>query len=127
MLRNDLGLIAAKFGCGLEQCHACAVLVDGVSVPSCVAPVTDFVGKRIVTLEGIGTRDSLHPFQQALLDEQAGQCGYCVPGIVIAGVALLDQNPDPSEHEMREALTPHLCRCGSQPRILRALRKAASA
>jgi nicotinate dehydrogenase subunit A len=126
VLRNELGLTAAKFGCGLEQCHACAVLVDGESVPTCVEPVASFAGKEITTLEAIGRAGALHRVQQAFLEEQAGQCGYCIPGFVISGVALLERTPSPSEAEIVAALEPHLCRCGSYPRILRAMRRAAS-
>src|SRR4051812_49687665 len=95
VLRNDLGLTAAKFGCGLEQCNACAVLVDGEAVTSCATAVEAFVGKEITTLEGLGTTERLHPVQQAFLDEDAGQCGYCVPGMIVAAVALLDAHPQP--------------------------------
>lgn len=126
VLRNDFGLTAAKFGCGLEQCYACAVIVDGEAVPSCVSPVESFVGRPITTLEGIGAPGRLHPLQQAFLDEQAAQCGYCIPGIIVGAKALLDRTPSPSDGEIREALAPHLCRCGSHPRILRAVRKAAA-
>jgi aerobic-type carbon monoxide dehydrogenase small subunit (CoxS/CutS family) len=125
VLRNDLGLTAAKFGCGLEQCRACAVLVDGEAVTSCATAVDAFVGKEITTLEGIGTPERLHPVQQAFLEEEAGQCGYCVPGIIVAAVALLDATPDPSDDQIRTALAGNLCRCGSQPRIVRAVRRAA--
>jgi nicotinate dehydrogenase subunit A len=124
-LRNDLGLMAAKFGCGFEQCYACAVLVDGEAVPSCVTAVTAFVGKRITTLEGLGTPDRLHPLQQAFLAEQAAQCGYCIPGILVGAKALLDRVPRPNEDEIRRALAPHLCRCGAHARIIRAVMRAA--
>jgi nicotinate dehydrogenase subunit A len=126
VLRNELGLTAAKFGCGQEQCHACAVIADGAAVPTCVEPVASFAGKRITTLEGIGGPEDLHPVQEALLDEQAAQCGFCIPGVVVAAVALLERTPHPSEEEIRETLSPQLCRCGSQPRIMRALRRVAA-
>jgi nicotinate dehydrogenase subunit A len=126
VLRNDLGLTAAKFGCGLEQCYACAVIVDGEAVPSCVTPVEAFAGKEIVTLEGIGTPERLHPIQQAFLDQQAGQCGYCVPGMIVGAKALLDRVPEPTDDEIRSALAPHLCRCGSHPRVVAAVRQAAA-
>src|SRR5689334_19112294 len=113
VLRNDLGLYAAKFGCGLGRCGACKVLVDGDVVPSCIYPVGEAVGKQISTLEGLGAADRLHPLQQAFLDEQAAQCGYCIPGIIIAAAALLERNPTPSETEIREALADNLCRCGA--------------
>jgi len=127
VLRNDLGLTAAKFGCGLEQCYACAVLVDGEAVTSCVTAAEAFVGKEITTLEGIGTPDRLDPLQQAFLEEEAAQCGYCIPGIIVGAKALLARTPQPSEEEIRAALAPHLCRCGSQPRIVKAVRRAAGA
>lgn len=125
VLRNDLGLTAAKFGCGLEQCHACAVIVDDEAVPSCTTAVDALGGKRITTLEGLGTPEDLHPVQRAFLDERAAQCGYCVPGMIVRATALLDSKPEPSDAEIREALAPHLCRCGSHPRMLRAVRRAA--
>jgi nicotinate dehydrogenase subunit A len=124
VLRNDLGLTGAKYGCGLEQCGACAVLVDGAKVLSCSTPVSAFVGKAITTVEGIGSPEALHPLQRAFVAEQAAQCGYCVPGIVVAAKALLDHNPKPSDDEIREALDSHLCRCGTHARMLRAVRRA---
>jgi aerobic-type carbon monoxide dehydrogenase small subunit (CoxS/CutS family) len=126
VLRNELGLKGAKFGCGLEQCYACAVIVDGESVPSCATAVEAFVGKRITTVEGIGQPGRLDPLQQAFIDETAAQCGYCTAGIIVSAKALLAQKPAPTEAEIREALAPHLCRCGSHPRVLRAVRKAAA-
>jgi len=126
VLRNDLGLTAAKLGCGLEQCYACAVILDDDEVvPTCAAGVDAFAGRAITTLEGIGAAGDLHPVQQAFLDEEAAQCGYCIPGMIVGAVALLRRNPDPSDDEIREALEPHLCRCGSHLRILRAVRRAA--
>ena len=125
VLRNDLGLTAAKLGCGLEQCGACAVLVDGEDVASCAVGVEAFVGRTIVTPEGIGSAERPHPVQRAFIDEQAAQCGYCIPGMVVAGVALLDRTPAPTEDEIREALAGHLCRCGTQPRIVKAIERAA--
>jgi nicotinate dehydrogenase subunit A len=127
VLRNDLGLTAAKLGCGLEQCGACAVLVDGEDVASCVTAVGAFVGRTIVTPEGIGSVGRAHVVQQAFIDEQAAQCGYCIPGMVVAGVALLGHTPSPSEGEIREALAGHLCRCGTHPRIVKAIERAAGA
>lgn len=125
VLRNDLGLTAAKLGCGLEQCYACAVIVDGEVTPTCVAGVEAFAGRRVTTLEGIATTEELHPVQQAFIAEEAAQCGYCIPGMIIGAVALLRRNPAPCEGEIREALAPHLCRCGSHPRIIRAVKRAA--
>lgn len=127
VLRNDLGLTAAKFGCGLEQCGACKVLVNGEAVFTCRTPVDAFRGKRITTLEGLGTSDNLHPLQQAFVAEEAAQCGYCIPGIIIAAQALLQRIPSPSDQDMRAALAVHLCRCGSHARILKAVRRAAQA
>jgi nicotinate dehydrogenase subunit A len=125
VLRNDLGLTAAKFGCGLEQCGACKVIVDGEAVPSCRAPVESFVGRRITTLEGLGTVDTLDPLQRAFIEEQAAQCGYCIPGIIMAARALLDREPDPTDSEIRAALAVHLCRCGTHTRIMKAIKRAA--
>jgi nicotinate dehydrogenase subunit A len=125
VLRNELGLTAAKLGCALEQCRACAVLVEGEVVPSCVEPAGSFAGREIVTAEGIGRPGSLHPVQQAFVEEQAAQCGYCIPAMALAAKALLDLNPNPSDDDIRLALEGHLCRCGSHPRILRAVRRAA--
>jgi nicotinate dehydrogenase subunit A len=125
VLRNHFGLTGAKFGCGLEQCYACAVLVDGEAVPSCVTPVEAFVGRSITTVEGLAAAGGLHPVQQAFVDEEAAQCGYCIPGMVIGAVALLENNPSPDAAQIRDALAPHLCRCGSHPRIVKAVRRAA--
>jgi len=125
VLRNDLGLTAAKFGCGLEQCGACKVIVDGEAVYSCREPVGSFVGRRITTLEGISTAAQLHPLQRAFIEEQAAQCGYCIPGIIVAAKALLDHNPRPEDADIRAALADHLCRCGSHARIIGAVQRAA--
>ena len=125
-LRNRLGLTGVKVGCGLEQCGACAVLVDGVSTLSCVRPAAEFEGTCIVTVEGLGTPESPGPVQRALLDEGAMQCGYCTPGLVVAITALLRENPHPDDGTVRTALAPHLCRCGAHPRVLRAVRKLAA-
>jgi nicotinate dehydrogenase subunit A len=126
VLRNHLGLIGTKFGCGQEQCGCCMVLVDGKPEKSCVKPVLTLAGKEIVTIEGLGTPDRPHPLQQAFLDEQAGQCGYCLPGILISAKALLDQNPSPSRAQIAAALDDNICRCGSHIRILRAVERAAA-
>ena len=125
VLRNHLSLVGAKFGCGLEQCGCCMVLIDGRPEKSCGKAVSTVTGKQIVTIEGIGTRDKPHPLQQAFLDEQAGQCGYCLPGILISAKALLDRNPSPSRAEIAAALDDNICRCGSHVRILRAVERAA--
>jgi nicotinate dehydrogenase subunit A len=126
ILRNHLGLIGTKFGCGLEQCGCCMVLVDGKPEKSCAKPVSTLTGKEIVTIEGLGTPDRPHPLQQAFLDEQAGQCGYCLPGILISAKALLDQDPSPSRAQIAAALDDNICRCGSHNRILRAVERAAA-
>ena len=126
VLRNRLGLTGVKVGCSLEQCGACAVLVDSASALTCVRPATDFEGRRIETVEGLGTPESPGPVQQALLDEGAAQCGYCTPGLVVAITALLRRNPHPDDGMVRAALAPHLCRCGAHPRVLRAVRRLAA-
>ena len=127
VLRNHLGLIGTKFGCGLEQCGCCIVLIDGRPEKSCGKAVSTVAGKRVVTIEGIGTREKPHPLQQAFLDLQAGQCGYCLPGIIVTAKALLDLNPAPSRAEIALALDDNICRCGSHVRILRAVERAATA
>jgi nicotinate dehydrogenase subunit A len=126
ILRNHLGLVGTKFGCGQEQCGCCMVLVDGQPEKSCGKPLSTVTGKAIVTIEGLGTQDRPHPLQQAFLDEQAGQCGYCLSGIVISAKALLDHNPTPSRAEIAAALDDNICRCGSHVRILRAVERAAA-
>src|SRR5437667_2538356 len=126
VLRNHLGLMGTKFGCGVEQCGSCMVLVDGKPEKSCGKALSTMAGRDIVTIEGLGTPERPHPLQQAFLDEQAGQCGYCLPGILITAKALLDQNPAPSRHEIALALDDNICRCGSHARILRAVERAAA-
>ena len=125
VLRDELGLTGTKYGCGLEQCGACAVLCDGKSVLSCSTPAGAFVGRELRTIEGVAEGGALHALQRAFVAEQAAQCGYCVPGIVVALVALLERSRAPSDAEVNEALAGHLCRCGAQPRMLRAVRRAA--
>jgi len=127
VLRNHLGLIGTKFGCGLEQCGCCMVLVDGNPEKSCGKAVSTVAGKAVLTIEGLGTPERPHPLQQAFLDEQAGQCGYCLPGILVTAKALLDRNPAPSRTEIATALDDNICRCGSHVRILRAVERAAAA
>jgi nicotinate dehydrogenase subunit A len=127
ILRNRLGLSGPKFGCGQEQCGCCMVLIDGRPEKSCGKAVLAASGKEVVTIEGIGTPERPHPLQQAILDEQAGQCGYCLAGIIVSAKALLDRNPAPSRHEIALALDDNICRCGSHPRILRAVERAARA
>jgi nicotinate dehydrogenase subunit A len=127
-LRNYLGLKGSRFGCGLGSCGACTVLVDDVPVSSCDTPLWSVEGKSVTTVEGLGSPGALHPVQQAFIDEQAAQCGYCVSGVVMRAVALLAANPNPDEWEVRAALDGALCRCGAHNRMVRAvLRAAASA
>jgi nicotinate dehydrogenase subunit A len=127
VLRNDLGLNAAKFGCGLGQCGACTVLVDGAPVRSCITPIGALGQAEITTLEGLGTVEQPHPLQAAFMTEQAAQCGYCIAGIIMFAKALLDRDPQPSEAEVRMGLADNLCRCGAHNRIVRAVLKAAQA
>ncbi len=127
VLREDLGLNGAKFGCGLGQCGSCTVLLDGKAVFSCLLPVAALPGRQIRTVEGLGTADAPGPVQRAFIEEQAAQCGYCIAGMVVRAQALLDANPAPSEAEIRAHMAPNLCRCGTHVRILRAVRRAASA
>ena len=135
VLANELALRGPRFGCGLAQCGSCSVLVDGKEQRACVTPVSAVEGKSITTLEGLpawyatqrklANAPTLHPLQQALLDEQAFQCGYCANGIIVKGVELLAQNPAPTDAEIRTAMNGHLCRCGTYPRILAAIKRAA--
>ena len=125
VLRNHLGLMGTKFGCGQEQCGSCMVLVDGSPEKSCGKALSTVAGRQILTIEGLGTPQQPHPLQQAFLDEQAGQCGYCLAGILISAKALLDRNPAPSRAEIALALDDNICRCGSHARILRAVALAA--
>jgi nicotinate dehydrogenase subunit A len=124
-LRNDLKLKGARFGCGAGQCGACTVLVDGKPVQSCDFPLSAAAGTDVTTIEGLARNGKLHPLQQAFIDEQAAQCGYCASGIIMAAKALLDANPRPTEADIRSALKGNLCRCGTHHRILRAIRRAA--
>ena len=123
-LRDDLDLQGPRFGCGLGQCGACTVLVDGAAVRSCVTPAAALVGKKIVTLEGLGSGGKLHPLQQAFIDEQAVQCGYCINGMIMQAAALLQTNKKPTEKEIKAALAENLCRCGTHLRIVRAIKRA---
>ena len=125
VLRNHLGLMGTKFGCGAEQCGSCMVLVDGKPEKSCGKALSTVAGKAVLTIEGLGTPEHPHPLQQAFLDEQAGQCGYCLAGILISAKALLDENPSPTRREIALALDDNICRCGSHARILRAVDLAA--
>jgi nicotinate dehydrogenase subunit A len=123
-LRNQLGLHAAKYGCGLGQCGSCTVLVDGQPVRSCMTRLSDAVGKRIITNEGLGTPDQPHPVQAAFIAEQAAQCGYCTNGMVMTSAALLARNPKPTREQAQAALAGNLCRCGSHDRVLKAIARA---
>ena len=125
VLRGTLGLMAAHFGCGANQCGACNVLIDGQAVASCDTPLWAAAGKDIVTVEGFGATDKPHPLQTAFIAEQAMQCGYCISGILISAAALLERNANPGEREVREALDRNLCRCGAHNRIVRAVLRAA--
>ena len=126
VLRNELALMGTRFGCGLEQCGCCIVLIDGKPEKSCGRPIGTVAGRSVTTVEGLGTAAKPHPLQQAFLEEQAGQCGYCLSGILISAKALLDRNPSPSRAEIAKALDDNLCRCGAHNRILRAVEKAAA-
>ena len=125
VLRNDLALNGAKFGCGLAQCGACTVLVDGQPVRSCTLPVGDVGKSEVVTIEGLGSVDRPHPLQQAFIAEQAAQCGYCINGMIMSAKAILDSTPHPTETQVREGLALNLCRCGTHNRIVRAVLRAA--
>jgi nicotinate dehydrogenase subunit A len=127
VLRNDLELNGPKFGCGLAQCGACTVLVEGKPVRSCVTPVSAVAKGRIMTIEGLGNVDKLHPIQRAFIEEQACQCGFCGNGMVMSAKALLDRNPRPTDRQIKETLNGHLCRCASHNRIVRAVQRAATA
>jgi nicotinate dehydrogenase subunit A len=126
VLRDELGLRGSKFGCGTEQCGCCMVLIDGKPEHSCAREVASVAGRMITTIEGLSCDGALHPLQQAFLDEQAGQCGYCLSGILISASALLAKNPKPGREEIVAALDPHLCRCGIHNRVIRAIQKAAA-
>ncbi len=125
VLRNDLELNGPKYGCGLGECGACAVIIDGMAARACVIPISGCVGRDIVTLEGLGTRERPDPVQAAFITEQAAQCGYCLNGMIMATKALLMRNRHPSETDMLEALRHHLCRCGAHVEIMRAMKRAA--
>jgi aerobic-type carbon monoxide dehydrogenase small subunit (CoxS/CutS family) len=134
VLSNELGLHGPRFGCGLAQCGSCSVLADGVEIRSCVTPVANVAGKSITTLEGLAAwyaekkslaqAPALHPLQQAFIDEQAPHCGYCINGMIIKGSELLSQNPRPSDADIRQAMNGHLCRCGTYPRVMKAIQLA---
>jgi aerobic-type carbon monoxide dehydrogenase small subunit (CoxS/CutS family) len=125
VLRDDLQLHGAKFGCGMGQCGACTVMLDGQPVFSCITPIALLPGRQIKTIEGLGTAESPSPVQRAFIAEQAAQCGYCIAGMVMRAQSLLEQNPSPTEQQIRDHMQPNLCRCGTHMRILRAVRRAA--
>lgn len=125
VLRNDLGINSAKYGCGVAQCGACTVLLDGKAIRSCVTPASSVAQGKITTLEGLGSTDKLHVLQKAFIEEQAAQCGYCISGMIMSAKALLDRVRNPSEAEIREAMAGNLCRCGTHTRILSAIQRAA--
>jgi len=125
VLRNDLNLTGTKFGCGLGQCGACTVIVAGRAVRSCVLPLKEATGKEILTIEGLGSPETPDPLQAAIIDEQASQCGYCTPGVVMAAKAFLDTNPRPTEAQVRDALDEVLCRCGTHGRVIKAIMRVA--
>jgi nicotinate dehydrogenase subunit A len=124
-LRDDLGLRGPRFGCGLGQCGACTVNVDGEAVRSCVTPVSAVARKRVLTLEGLGTPEKPHPLQKAFIEEQAVQCGYCINGMIMQAKAMLDANPHPTVEQINQELSQNLCRCGTHARIVRAIQRAA--
>jgi nicotinate dehydrogenase subunit A len=126
VLRNMLGLRGSRFGCGLEQCGCCTVIIDGKAEQACTKPIWSVAGKAITTIEGMGTEERPHPLQRALLELQAGQCGYCLSGILMASKALLDRNQSPSRAEIADALKGNICRCGTHNRIIRAVERAAA-
>jgi nicotinate dehydrogenase subunit A len=125
VLRNDLDLNGARFGCGLGQCGACTVIIDGKATRSCITPVSTVGSKKVTTLEGLGSSRRPHRIQQAFIDAQAAQCGYCINGMIMTAKAFLDENPRPSEDDVRRALAGNLCRCGTHPRIVNAVMRAA--
>jgi aerobic-type carbon monoxide dehydrogenase small subunit (CoxS/CutS family) len=124
VLRDDFGLNGAKYGCGLGQCGSCTVMVDGAAVLSCVTPILAMEGRAVITVEGLGTEDAPGPMQAAFIEMQAAQCGYCIPGMMMAAQALLQKNASPSDAEIRDALSFNLCRCGTHMRILAAIKRA---
>ena len=126
VLRNDAGCKGVRYGCGVGQCGTCTVIIDGKPVQSCDVPVSSVAGKSITTVEGIGSAEKLHPLQAAFVEEQAAQCGYCITGIIMSAKVLLDNNPNPSDAEVKKALEKNLCRCGTHQRIVRAIQRAAT-
>jgi nicotinate dehydrogenase subunit A len=127
VLRDNLALHGPKFGCGLAQCGSCTVIMDGQAIRSCVMPVSKAVGRKLITIEGLGSSEKPHPIQKAFIEEQAAQCGYCINGMIMSAKAFLDTRRNPSEREIRQALAGNLCRCGTHQRIVRAVKRAANA
>lgn len=127
VLRNDIGLQGPRFGCGLAQCGACKVLLDGKAVPSCLTPIRQAAGRSITTLEGLGTPEKPHPIQAAFIAEQAAQCGYCSNGMIMQAKALLDSNPKPTVEQVKQGMSTSMCRCGTHTRIIRAVMRASQA
>jgi len=125
ILRQDLELNGPRFGCGVAQCGACTVLVDKQPIRACVTPISALIGRDITTLEGLGNEDSPHPLQTAFIEEQAAQCGFCSNGMIMSAAALLENNPNPTDQEIKESLNTNLCRCGTHTRILKAVKKVA--
>jgi nicotinate dehydrogenase subunit A len=126
VLRDDLALRGPRFGCGLAQCGACTVIMDGNAIRSCVMPAAKAAGRKVTTLEGLGSVEKPHAVQRAFIEEQAVQCGYCINGMIMTSKALLDRKANPSDREIRQALAGNLCRCGTHPRIIRAVKRAAT-
>ena len=126
VLRDDFALHGPRFGCGLGQCGACTVLLEDAAIRSCITPISSIAGKKVTTLEGLGTPEHLHPLQQAFITEQAAQCGYCINGMIMQAAGLLHETPHPTDAEIRGALAGNLCRCGTHLRILRAIKHAAA-
>ena len=124
VLRADLRLNGAKFGCGLAQCGACTIIMDGKTIRSCVTPLSVASHRTLITLEGLGSTKKLHPLQEAFVDEQAAQCGYCINGMIMTAKVLLDKNPRPTDEQIKRALAGNLCRCGTHLRIIRAVKRA---
>ncbi|MEJ2218477.1 MAG: (2Fe-2S)-binding protein [Gemmatimonadota bacterium] len=127
VLRSDLGMTGTKYGCGEAHCAACTVLVDGEPTYSCMMPVSGVAGREVTTIEGLADGDKLHPVQQAFVDHDAMQCGYCTSGMIVGAYGLLQRTPDPTEDEIRAGLEGHLCRCGTHVRVLEAVQTAARA
>ncbi len=126
VLRDNLALQGPKFGCGLEQCGACTVIMDGKAIRSCSTPVAKAVGRKVTTLEGLGSSAKPHPIQRAFIEEQAAQCGYCINGMIMTAKALLGRKPNPGDREIKQALVGNLCRCGTHQRIVAAVKRAAA-